>query len=321
MMRIREFLGSIWMVLFVTCASALSVVASPAFPLTSNDIVAFVGGADVSSAQQSGHLESLLSCAYLGAHFRNFGWEGDTVYSQPRDFGFPPLIDHLRKAGATVIVLQFGRTEALTEAAGTAPSRFRDTYAALLKEYEAITPRLALVAPPPFENAGGLLPNLATKNPQLAEQTQILRELARAGQFTFVDLFSTASPGERLTDDGLQLTIRGQGKCALSFARQIGLQDCISAAGDLNNTGAWSSSNFEALRQAIILKDRYWFDYWRPQNWAFLGGDRTEQPSSRDHRDPKIRWFPKEIEQFRTLISKQEAEVARLAAEARRSNK
>ena len=36
-----------------------------------------------------------------------------------------------------------------------------------------------------------------------------------------------------------------------------------------------------ALRQLLIAKNRLWFDYWRPQNWAFLAGDRTAQPSSR----------------------------------------
>src|SRR5262245_50585120 len=129
------------------------------FPLSSNDVVAFVGGADISAAQQSGHLESLLACAYPSAHFRNFGWEGDTVFAQPRDFGSPPLTEPPRQARATVIVLQFGRTEAL----GSESSDFRSGYKSLLEEFRSITPRLVLVGPPPFENAGGLLPNLAER--------------------------------------------------------------------------------------------------------------------------------------------------------------
>ena len=140
-------------------AFSVALRADVSFPLRSNDVVAFVGGADVSSAQQGGQLESLLACAWPTARFRNFGWEGDTVYAQPRDFNFPPLTEHLRKAGATVIVLQFGRTEALAK---DAPD-FRAAYEALITKFQSITPRLVLVAPPPFENAGGLLPNLAKK--------------------------------------------------------------------------------------------------------------------------------------------------------------
>ena len=52
-----------------------------------------------------------------------------------------------------------------------------------------------------------------------------------------------------------------------------------------------------------------WFHYWRPQNWAFLNGDRTEQQSSRDHRDPSIRWFPEEMKQWLPLVAAKETEI------------
>jgi len=58
-----------------------------------------------------------------------------------------------------------------------------------------------------------------------------------------------------------------------------------------------------------VEKNQLWFDYWRPMNWAFLHGDRIEQPSSRDHRNPKIRWFPEELEKFWHLIEARERET------------
>ena len=70
----------------------------------------------------------------------------------------------------------------------------------------------------------------------------------------------------------------------------------------------------EQFRQLIIAKNRLWFDYWRPQNWAFLAGDRVNQPSSRDHLDPSKRWFPPEREQFLPLIEAKEKEIDALAA-------
>src|SRR5881409_1009911 len=95
-------------------------VAAPAqglpwgrFSLEKGDVVAFLGGADVAGAQQTGQLEALLAVQYRGLdahfrnfgnseawfqlnnrglapHFRNFGWEGDTVFARPPALGFPP---------------------------------------------------------------------------------------------------------------------------------------------------------------------------------------------------------------------------------------
>jgi len=56
-------------------------------------------------------------------------------------------------------------------------------------------------------------------------------------------------------------------------------------------------------------KNMLWFHYWRPQNWAFLHGDRTEQPSSRDHLDPTKRWFPEEMEQWLPLVAAKERQI------------
>jgi hypothetical protein len=70
----------------------------------------------------------------------------------------------------------------------------------------------------------------------------------------------------------------------------------------------------QRLHELIDAKNRLWFDYWRPQNWAFLAGDRTVQPSSRDHIDPSKRWFPPEREQFLPLIEAKEKEIDAVAA-------
>lgn len=67
------------------------------------------------------------------------------------------------------------------------------------------------------------------------------------------------------------------------------------------------------LRDLIAAKNRLWFHYYRPQNWAFLAGDRTNQPSSRDHLDPSKRWFPEELEKFVPLIEAKDAEIWALA--------
>ncbi len=284
------------------------------FVLESGDVVAFLGGADMAAAQHTGHLEALLAVKYRGAdaRFRNFGWEGDTVFAQPRDAGFPPWQTHLQRARASVIVLQFGRSEAM--GGREALPGFVAAYQKLLDECARQTPRLALVTPPPFEKGGGSLPDLSARNVDLAAHAAAIRDLARQRGLPLVDLFAELG-GEshrepRLTDNGLQLTPRGHALVARAFARQLGFGDLANRAGEPSENGGWSNASFERVRQAVVEKNRLWFNYWRPMNWAFLGGDRTNQPSSRDHRNPTVRWFPEEMEKFVPLIEAKEREIA-----------
>src|SRR5436190_966239 len=274
-------------------AFALITFHAQAFPFRTNDVIGFLGGTDVVTAQQSGNLETLLTLHYrsLNLRFRDFGWEGDTVFAQPRDFGFPPLEQHVKNARATVIVCEFGRTEALE---GHSAAGFASAYSDFLARFTNQASRFLLVIPPPFERAGGLLPDLTPHNTLLARYAAAIRGLG----YPIIDLSHLSG----LADDGLQITDYGHAIIAAEFGRQLGI-----------NPAEQKSLAFERLRRAVIAKNRLWFDYWRPQNWAFLGGDRTSVPSSRDYRDPKIRWFPTEMEQYLPLISAKEAEIRQLA--------
>jgi hypothetical protein len=101
---------------------------------------------------------------------------------------------------------------------------------------------------------------------------------------------------------------------AREITRQLGLGQVTKHIDADRADGMLKPDSAERLRQAIQAKNRLWFNYWRPMNWAFLHGDRIEQPSSRDYRDPKIRWFPAEMEKFMPLIEAKEKEIAGLAA-------
>ena len=298
--------------------AALGLVPSvrAAVEFRTNAVVAFVGGANVAAAQHSGHLESLLTLTHPRhrLRFRNLGWEGDTVYAQPRDVGFPPLTNLLRKAGATVVFLQFGGTEAF---GGTNDlPLFVAAYEKMLGDFSTVTPRLVLVTPPPFEQTGPPLPDLTRRNPDLAAFADAVRNLAKRRSLPVVDLFTELS-GPRspvgLTFDGHQFSDRGQGFVASAFTKQLGLPDLAKRTGPVGQDGRWKDPVVESFRREVIAKNRLWFDYSRPMNWAFLGGDRIEQPSSRDHRDPKVRWFPGELEQFGPLIEQAEAMIGELA--------
>ena len=124
-----------------------------------------------------------------------------------------------------------------------------------------------------------------------------------------------------MTSDGMHLTINGQAVAATAIFRLLGLQPAGKGMPAVGSMGQWEDPAYENLRLAVVAKNRLWFDSWRPMNWAFLGGDRTEQPSSRDHRDPKVRWFPEEMERFKPLIQQAEARVESLAAAIDRSSR
>ena len=77
-------------------------------------------------------------------------------------------------------------------------------------------------------------------------------------------------------------------------------------------TGAFRRESLEKLRGAIRAKNGLWTDSWRPSNWAFLNGDRMEQPSSRDHLDRRIRWFPVEVQQLPAMVLREEEKIEAL---------
>ena len=299
--------------LLFALSACLTLRGADALRLPNGAVVAFVGGEDIVAMQQYGYVELLLARPAHGQdiRFRNLGREGDTVFEQKRDLNFPSWEQALTKIGATVVIAQFGQAESL-RGAETLP-QFRVAAEKLFKTLAGTNRQLVLLSPTPFEKTSSPLPDIAGRNADLSACTDALRELAHRHAWRFADVFR--SPGNRssLTRDGLHLNAAGHWRLALELSRSFGVSDANRSLRQDARTGRLAPSAAEQLRQAIIAKNRLWFDYWRPQNWAFLHGDRTEQPSSRDHRDPKVRWFPEEIEKFLPLIEAKEREAAELA--------
>jgi hypothetical protein len=297
---------------------AVGETLPPAFPggkfaLKQNDVVAFLGGEAVAQEAELGHFESILAVQFpkLGVRYRNLAWEGDTVFEQPRDLNFPTIPEQLQRVGATVIVAQFGRMESLAGREGL--ERFVAAYEKLCDEWAKQTPRVMLVTPPPFEEPDDpAFPDLSARNGDLRLYAEATRALAERRGFLCLDLFSVfadgAGSGLSLTSDGLHITPEGNSLVALFAARTLELEP---AAGWACGAGApgWPHSRTEAVRQAVIAKNKLWFDYWRPMNWAFLAGERATVAASFDHSEPGVRWFPTEMEKFVPLIEQAEARV------------
>ena len=299
--------------------STAAVGAEPV-SLRDGEVLAFVGGEFVAIQGETGHLESLLAAGHPGMklRFRNLGWEGDTVFEQPRDLNFPGLPEQLKRVEATVVFLEFGRAESL--AGSTQVGTFVTAYEKLCDTLAKHTPRLVLVTPPPFEKpTSATLPDLSSRNDDLRAYAQAVVDLAKRRGIPCVDVFTelTSRPDRRLTEaDGLHPTAPGTAAIARAAARRLGLEAVASKAGDADAQGRWPAAELESLRQAVVAKNRMWFDYWRPMNWAFLGGDRQFTPSSRDPEDLNVRIFPRELEKFVPLIEQADAKITELAKAA-----
>jgi hypothetical protein len=295
-----------------------------------NDVIALVGGEDMVVTSEYGYLELLLTRALPSHHlrFRNLAWEGDTVYEQHRDLNFPSWEEQLDKIGASLVVCQFGAMESL--AGQHELAKFSAAYAALIQRFSNHGKRrIILVTPTVFASADALTP-AERANPSWQKQLAFGRgalpayieaikafdvdgspvegvpslDAAQRARIHVADVGDLGVEDAILERDGVHLNQRGHQMLAFTFCMHTGVP--LDMRGNIPDS--------QPLRQLIVAKNKLWFNYWRVQNWAFLAGDRTNQPSSRDWRDPSKRWFPTEREEFLPLIETKEEEIDALAA-------
>ncbi|HSI12850.1 MAG TPA: hypothetical protein VK961_12445 [Chthoniobacter sp.] len=308
-------LGVLSLLLFLTSARA----DEPFFK--KNDVIALIGGEDLVVASEYGYLELLLTRALPDYHlrFRSLAWEGDTVYEQRRDLNFPTWEEQLDQIGATVVICQFGQMESL-DGQEKLPE-FIAAYEKLIERFSAGGKRRVAVALPssPFQHSSQQFIRWtefieALKKMKVPKETWAVN--ASAPSIYFGSPFYCFL-GQKMGDpilpgfyrDGLHLADTGQQIIAIALSNGFVGRKTLPPSTRLVVTKAE-----QPLLQLIVAKNKLWFDYWRVQNWAFLAGDRTNQPSSRDWRDPSKRWFPAEREEFIPLIEAKEKEIDALAA-------
>ena len=285
----------------LSAAPADDKKSTASFALQKGDTIVFVGGTNAMLASRHGYLESLLSRAAGGSvRFRNMAWQADTVFTQQRPPYFGSWEKQLPRVAPTVIFASFGGPESM--AGRGKVLEFVAAYEKLLDRLSAHADRIVLVSPIPFETPGPPLPDLAHMNDSLSEYVEATRDLAARRGFVFVDLFNAPAlsrPG-RKTTDGMHLAPDAWPVVAEETARQLGVPH------------TWSEQ-LEPVRALVREKNRLWFNYWRPTNWAFLGGTRMMVPFSKDPSH-KVRTFPDEMEEFLPLISALEADISNQAA-------
>jgi hypothetical protein len=284
--------------------------------------------------------------------FRSLAREGDTVFEQRRDLNYPKLEDQLDKIGATVVICQFGQMESLmamgdlskdkrdlkdakdarnadvplVPSVPSVPENADATRKAKVAEfvaaYEKLIGRLkgkegkrrvVVHRPVDFELYLRPIPPAGSQN-RLKEHEATrkmfdahVEALSNFSAYEGPPSVVYASPDE-LTRDSVHPNDLGYWREATRLGLMLENGDQTSVSFRTKRNGLPSD-----LLNLVRAKNRLWFHYYRPQNWAFLAGDRTNQPSSRDHLDPSKRWFPEELEKFVPLIEAKDAEIWALA--------
>ncbi|MBI3855881.1 MAG: hypothetical protein HY293_09355 [Planctomycetes bacterium] len=281
------------------------------FEVVQDDVIVFAGGENGRVGQELGYLDTLLPLGASGkrVRYRGMAWEGDTVYEQPRPLNFGSWSDQFRRTGATIVFAQFGQVEALEGKAGLA--RFEAAYEALIAQFSQVTKRIVLVSPVPFGRGTARQPDLSARNEDLKLYVGAIRKLAAKNGCLFIDLATKPLAGEGVTRDGLHLSTEGHWLAAKETVRQLELPG-VSDLDTPDPKGVFPRESYEKLRGAIRVKNGLWSEWWRPTNWAFLNGDRIEQPSSRDHLDRRVRWFPVEVQQLPAMLRREEDKIETL---------
>ncbi len=282
-------------------AGAVPTVPAAESVIRPDDVIALVGGEDMAAVAEQGRLE-WLAVRTLPDHklrFRSLAREGDTVFQQARDLNYPSLEQQLDEIGATVVVAQFGQMESLA-----GESRIPEFTAAYEKLIDRLSSggkrRVALLGPTPVSSASPALPRFTS----LPAYTAAIRGIAQRRELRcLIPDDDKPIPPEHFRD-GIHLNERGLLEVATKSAQMLGVGKRLAE---------FVGTDELRLADLIQRKNLLWFHYARPQNWAFLNGDRTVQPSSRDHLDPSIRWFPEEMKQWLPLIAAQETEIWNLA--------
>lgn len=257
---------------------AAAIATSLPLPLKKGDRIALIGNTLLDRSQHFGHLEALLHSHFPNHELvvRNLSWSADTIDLQPRPSNFANLDQHLTHEKADVIIAAFGFNESFAGRNGLAD--FEQTLATFLtslktKAYNGTSaPRVLLISPIANENVEAV--NAADlNNKQIQLYVDAMKNVAAQQQIGFVDVFkplqqAMASPGTDLTINGCHLTKRGYATFGIKlFTQAFGVNEARAQE---------YLSNSDALRKAIVDRNRQYNRRYRPVNTFYYTGDRNK---------------------------------------------
>lgn len=288
-----------------------SAEAADNYRLQPNDRLTLVGGTLIERLQFDGQLEAALYQAVgeSGLQIRNLGWSGDdvwgtarAVFGRPSD-GFERLKSDLKLTQPSVVLLAYGANESFAGAAGMA--QFQAGLAQMIDMTEELGAKPLLVTPPPFENLGPPLPDMAQANQDLASYCDAIRDLAAERGLPLIDLQAmmlrqppATSPR---TENGIHLSATGTTEVSRLLAGALLGREITDTQWDRVATAT-------ELRSMIAQKNEWFFHRYRPQNETYLFLFRKHEQGNN----------AAEIPQFDPLIAEVEQQIRRQATSSQR---
>jgi lysophospholipase L1-like esterase/azurin/glucose/arabinose dehydrogenase len=246
-----------------------------ALTLEKNDRICIIGSGLADRLQHDGWLETIIHSAHPKHYLtiRNLGYTGDTVWSRPRNRGFPSQEEHLKQIKADVIFVMFGYNESFGGAGGL--GKYTDELGKLVDKYRAMKPngksepRIVLFTPIAHEDLGNPnLPNGKANNARLATYASATKAVAVAKKTEFVDLFGSSADLFRtanvpLTINGIHLNPEGNRRLAEVIAK------------GLFGKGIPASPSLETVRKAVLDKNWHWHNRYRATDGNDVWGGRS----------------------------------------------
>ncbi|MEX2581260.1 MAG: SGNH/GDSL hydrolase family protein [Verrucomicrobiales bacterium] len=298
--------------------------------LRSGDRVALIGNTLIERARLYGHVEAALQVAAGpdAGHvtIRNLGWSGDSVFGDSRSYFGPPqegrdrLDSVVSECQPSVAMLCYGTEAAMSvdrgwteekSAAERSAGGLEESLALFTEGYQDLVDRIrkaagdslreiVLISPPPLENLGDPLPDQVENNRNLAAFRDAIRDLAEKNGTRFVDLFAALGGDESdgavadppLTTNGLHYGEEGYRVLARELLEGLGY--------DKADETTFDRPEIEALRAAIVEKNRLFFHRWRPANETYLFLFRKHEQGQN----------AKEIPMFDPLVEKQDQRIS-----------
>jgi putative heme-binding domain-containing protein len=259
-----------------------NAIASPGsaqeFEFQPGDRIAYLGNTLPDRMQHDGYLEARLQ-AYLSElqmSFRNLGFSGDELDLRLRsqDFGSPE--EWLTRTRSNVVFAFFGSNEAYAGPEGI--DRFKEKLRKFISEtvgknFGGSPTRVVIFSPIAHEDLElANLPSGEEHNVNLELYTQAMAEVSREANVRFVDLYHPTLAIYRdekapLTINGIHLSTRGNELLSKVIVRDLLPSMAASEVAD---------KIVEAIRQAVVEKNFYWFQRYRTTDGFSIFGGRAD---------------------------------------------
>lgn len=242
-----------------------------------SDRIAIVGNTLADLMQHDGWLEARLQARFPKEDLviRNLGFSGDELTLRLRSANFGTPDQWLENVKANVIFAFFGYNESYAGEAGL--KKFKTDLANEIKHWQGTqfdgksAPKVVIFSPIAFENTRNPnLPDGSAHNPNLKLYTSAMKEVAAENKTVFVDLFTPTSElfakaAKPLTFNGCHLTPEGNRELAEIIEKGL--------FGSLNEPGA---DKVEAIRQAVLDKNHFWYNRYRTTDGYSIYGGRAD---------------------------------------------